>query len=289
MSRKWIDLHTHSTASDGTDSPSELVHKAAAADLCFMALTDHDTMAGIPEAFAVAQNLNIGFIQGIELGTEYEGKELHILGYGVQLTPDFEAFLNTMVKAREERNLSIISKLNQLGFAITMDDVLQRCQDTTIVSRPHIALTMYEMNLVQSRRDAWALYLGEGKPAFATKKAPHYGECFQAIRKAGGVPVIAHPYLLEKSKEKSLRLFQELKNAGLEGIEVWHSEHPFEMQDFYYQCSKDFNLLATGGSDYHGSNKQNIHLASGFENNVNLSDLQIVEILLDQIQKNQKL
>lgn len=287
MTKKWIDLHTHSTASDGTDSPGELVHKAAAAGIGFMALTDHDTMAGIPEAFALAQNLNIGFLQGVELASEYQGRELHILGYGVEHTASFNAFLETMVDARRERNLQVIKKLNHLGFKITIEDINTRCEDTTILSRPHIALTMYEMGMVNSPGEAFKLYLSEGKPGYAAKKSPTYSECFQAIKLAGGVPVIAHPYLLETSKEKSLIMFESLKQAGMQGIEVWHSEHPLEMQEFYLDCAKNFNLLATGGSDYHGTNKKNIYLASGFENNVNLTDLSIVETLLEQIQRNQ--
>lgn len=289
MISRWIDLHTHSTASDGSDSPKDLIEKAVQNKVAFLALTDHDTLAGINEAFGAAVNYPIVFLQGVELSTHYAGKEMHLLGYGVERTSAFQHFLNEMVESRNRRNREMIEKLHQIGIDLTLEEIRAKAGGEEILSRPHFAQVLVEKGYAQSRQDAFTLYLAEGASCYVPRNSVSYEECIEAILRAGGVPVLAHPYLLQPSPLALKNIVRVLKEAGLQGLEVWHSDHPQDMQQYYAQIAEEFGLIPTGGSDYHGKNKPHIELGRGHQRNVSIRDTGIVERLLKQVQINQNI
>lgn len=289
MNSRWIDLHTHSTASDGSDSPKDLVEKAVQNKVAFLALTDHDTMAGISEAFEAAVNYPITFLQGVELSTHYAGKEMHLLGYGVERTSAFQHFLNLMVASRNRRNLEMIAKFHQIGIDLTLEEIKAKAGGEEILSRPHFAQVLVEKGFAQSRQDAFTLYLAEGASCYIPRESASYEECLRAILRAGGVPVLAHPFLLQPSLSALRSIVHVLKGAGLQGLEVWHSDHPHDIQQHYAQMAEEFDLIPTGGSDYHGKNKPHIELGRGHQKNVCIRDPSIVERLLKQVQINQNI
>lgn len=287
MNSRRIDLHTHSTASDGSDSPRILIEKAIQSKVGFLALTDHDTMAGISEAFAAAVGYPITFLQGVELSTDYASKEMHLLGYGVERTSSFQHFLDEMVNSRNRRNQKMLDKFRSLGIELTLDEIKAKAGGEEIFSRPHFAQVLVEKGVVQTRQDAFTLYLAEGAACYVPRESISYQDCIQAILHAGGVPVLAHPFLLQPSLTSLKTMIPSLIRAGLQGLEVWHSDHPNDMQQQYASLTEEFNLIPTGGSDYHGKNKPQIELGRGHQNNININDVKIVERLLEQVQTNQ--
>jgi len=289
MNSRRIDLHTHSTASDGSDSPRFLIEKAVQNKVGFLALTDHDTMAGISEAFKAAVDYPITFLQGVELSTHYADKEMHLLGYGVERTSSFQHFLDEMVASRNRRNGKMIEKFHNLGIELSLDEIKAKAGGEEIFSRPHFAQVLVEKGYAQSRQDAFTLYLAEGAVCYVPRESSSYEDCIQAILHAGGVPVLAHPFLLQPSPSSLKSIVRVLKDAGLQGLEVWHSDHPNDMQQQYAKLTEELNLIPTGGSDYHGKNKPHIELGRGQNNNINIHDLGIVERLLEQVQINQNI
>lgn len=287
MNSRWIDLHTHSTASDGSDTPRMLIEKAIQNQVGFLALTDHDTMAGISDAFAAAVGYPITFLQGVELSTHFTGKEMHLLGYGVERTSSFQHFLDEMVDSRNRRNQKMLDKFHNLGIELTLDEIKAKAGGEEIFSRPHFAQVLVEKGIVPTRQDAFTLYLAEGAACYVPRESISYQDCIQAILRAGGVPVLAHPFLLQPSLSTLKTMIPQLMSAGLQGLEVWHSDHPNSMQQEYASLAEEFHLIPTGGSDYHGKNKPQIELGHGYQNNIKIDDVKIVERLLKQVQINQ--
>lgn len=258
-----IDLHMHSMFSDGTFTPEELVAAGVRQSVKAMALTDHDTTAGVPRFLTAAQAAGIKAFSGVEVSADVERGTLHILGYGIQ--PDHDGLgqhLAWIRKGREERNLEIIRKLNQLGMGVTYQEVAAYA-GADVVARPHFALALMAKGYVGNKREAFDRFLARGKPAYAERTRLDAAATFSLIRKAGGIPVLAHPFSLQLSGEPLRAKIREFKSQGLGGIEVYYPEHNQERQRTYLRLAKEFDLVATGGSDFHGAVSPGVEIGRG--------------------------
>jgi len=272
-----IDLHTHSTASDGSMGPAELVRHAIEMGLCAVALTDHDTIEGIGNALIEGRKNKFPVIPGVEISVDYK-KEMHMLGYfSEQNYFKIGDILESLKKARNLRNDKTIEKLNELGFHITMDDV-KKWAEGDIIGRPHIAKAMKEKGYTSSVEEAFIKYLAFGKPAFFKKEKLTPEEGIKEILKAGGVPVLAHPILLQLPEPEIDHLLKELVSYGLRGLEVYYVENIVSFTKSMLRLAKKHGLILTGGSDFHGAFKPRIKIGIGYGNlrvpNEILKDLQ---------------
>ncbi len=250
-----IDLHTHSTASDGSDSPAELVRLAAKAGLAALALTDHDTLAGLPEARAAAAEAGLEFIPGCELSARGTGGEVHILGLWIpEDHPNLATFERTLAELRghrERRNRIIVDRLQGLGCALDYDEVLAEAGGDS-VGRPHIARVLLRKGYAQSPREVFNRWLGSKCPAYEPKKALSPEEAVRLAASVGGTPILAHPGLIGASEAELERLTGELKGYGLMALEAYHSEHSDANTRFCVGLADRLGLAVSGGSDYHG-------------------------------------
>ena len=241
------DLHCHTTASDGLLSPTELVQSAAKLGLKAIAITDHDTILGWEEAGEAGLAYQITILKGVELNTNWQDKEVHILGYELDgSAAPFTDKLKDLQKAREKRIVKILSRLKGLGMDLAIDEVQQFAQGESI-GRPHIGRALVERGYVQSIREGFDRYIGLGAPAYvpSLKLTPEEG--ISLIREARGVAVLAHPGILRLDEGIPAWV-----KAGLQGIEVSHSEHQPEDEKRYQRIAQEYRLLTTGGSDFHG-------------------------------------
>ncbi len=259
-----IDLHMHSTCSDGTYSPSELVQRAKAAGLTRMALTDHDTVAGLAEARAETERQGIAFLGGLEISAELQPGTMHILGYGFdEASPELLDKLEVVQRARRERNPKIVDKLCGLGFELTMEEVASKAGGT-VVGRPHFAQVMVEKGYAQNTQEVFDKYLAKGKPAYLDKERLSPEDSVAAIRAAGGVAVLAHPLQLKAKDEAELEaMVKRLVDAGLQGMECYYRNHSAQDTEHFLALAQKYGLVATGGSDFHGSNRPHISLGTG--------------------------
>lgn len=261
-----IDLHTHSTASDGTYSPAELVRLAKEVGLSALALTDHDTVEGLKEALAEARELGMTFVPGVEISVKFEGPgHCHILGYFVD--PDSSVLTETLdllQKARGERNRKMVARLQALGVDITLEELEELAEGE--IGRPHFATLLVKKGVVKSVEEAFERYLRKGAPAYVPKARLTAEEAFSAIKSAGGLVVLAHPIHLRLSPEDLDRYVAELKTLGLDGIEAYYTEHSREFTALCLEMAGRYDLVPTGGSDFHGHNKPDIKLGRGFGN-----------------------
>jgi predicted metal-dependent phosphoesterase TrpH len=260
---KLIDLHIHSTASDGSYAPAEVVRQAKEGGLAAIALTDHDTVDGLAEAMAAGEQLGLEVIPGVEISAQYPGGTMHILGLFVNYHNGLlDKRLAVLKQARIDRNPQIIAKLNGLGIPVTMARV-QEISGGGQVGRPHIARALMEAGYVSSIQEAFDKYLGYQRAAYVSKFRFPPPEALAMIREANGIPVLAHPFTLGLGSAAALRkLVMELKGLGLAGLEVYYSEHTPEQEALYLKLAKELDLLITGGSDYHGDNKPEITLGN---------------------------
>ncbi|MBI4642749.1 MAG: PHP domain-containing protein [Deltaproteobacteria bacterium] len=258
-----VDLHTHSTASDGSYRPAEVVHLAKDAGLRAMALTDHDTTDGLAEALAAGAELGVEVIPGVEISTRHVGDSMHILGYFLDFhSGKLAERLAVLKQARKDRNPKIIAKLNALGLAITMEQV-ERISGGGQVGRPHIARVLLERGYVRTMQQAFDIYLKNGGKAYVAKFRFPPAEALEMIREAGGVPVLAHPFTLGLGSLGALRdLLRDLQALGLAGIETFYAEHTPEQEALYLKLAQELGLLVTGGSDFHGDNKPEVTLGN---------------------------
>ncbi len=261
---KLCDLHTHTVASDGSDSPYELISLAKDIGLSAIAITDHDTTDGILEGKEAAREVGLEFIPGVELSVNYPYGNMHILGYFIDIEiPRFKNVLKRVQQARANRNPRIIEKLNQLGFSITIEELEEISQGGQI-GRPHFARLMVEKGIVRSVEEAFEYYLKKGAKAYAPKSILEPKEAIDVIKEAKGVPVLAHPFSLQIKEEKKLKdAIKVLKEQGLLGIECYYSEHDKTFTDLCLNIAKELDLIVTGGSDYHGKAKPKIKLGIG--------------------------
>ncbi len=265
---KSIDLHTHSTASDGTLSPTELVEYAYSRGLSAIALTDHDTTAGIKEALAAAQKMKsedreIELIPGIELSSGYHGKEIHIVG--LYIDPDSEYLqrrLSKFIINREKRNRQMCSLCTQKGLPISYEEMREEFGNT-VLTRAHFAKMMMKKGYVRSVKEAFERYVGDGKPCFVSRKKITPMRAVEIIRKSGGFPVFAHPVLTGMSKQNLDELTGKLKAAGLMGIEAYYGTYTASDERDIRALAEKYDLALSGGSDFHGQNKAHIELGTG--------------------------
>lgn len=261
-----IDLHTHSTASDGTFSPEELVYLAKKEKLQALALTDHDTIDGLKPAYNTAKDLGLPFLCGVEISIKFEGPgHFHLLGYFLE--PEIPKINDTLLKlkkAREERNKKMIEKLNNLGIKITLEELKEIAQGE--IGRPHMAILLVKKGVVKSFEEAFQKYLKKGALAYVPKALLLPEEGIKLILEAKGIPVLAHPVTLKLNLLELKKYIKILKNFGLMGIEVFYPEHTTDFTKFLIECAKELGLLLTGGSDFHGKNKPDIKLGKGLNN-----------------------
>lgn len=261
MSQERCDLHMHTTYSDGTFSPAQLVARAKERGVKTIALTDHDTLSGLEECFVEGEKIGVEVIAGTELSVDYRGKTTHILGYfpGPQV-PSLEEKLARLRAGRDSRNEKICQKLCALGMEVTLSEVEALAEES--VGRPHIAQVMLKKGYVSSVKEAFDRFLGKGKPAYVARDRLLPRESFEAIREAGGVPVLAHPIFLGPLEELD-EVLDELVPWGLEGIECIYSLHSAEETEVLLRAARERGLLVTGGSDFHGAVKPEIDLGVG--------------------------
>lgn len=264
-----IDLHIHSTASDGTLSPVEILRLAEKCQLGAISVTDHDTLKGSRQLMAAAGASQVCVLSGIEISTISPDSftvvgSFHVLGYAVHLDdPVLNQTLETLQHARENRNPFIISRLNAMGLDITLEEVIQASGEAQI-GRPHIAQMMVNKGYVQSIDEAFDVYLGFHKSAYVDKYRLSCQQAIEMISGAGGVPVLAHPFLLGIQDNSRLEaLVAALKEMGLQGIEVYYPEHSPEHTELYHRIAVKNDLVVTGGTDFHGAIKPEIQLGCG--------------------------
>ncbi|HBC94183.1 MAG TPA: phosphatase [Pelotomaculum sp.] len=246
-----VDLHVHTNYSDGTESPAEVTAKAKAMGLGAIAITDHDTLEGIEPAITAGRQHNLEIIPGIELGSEYHGQEVHILGYLVDTQDrEFLARLSSMRSDRELRMENMVKRLQDLGFPVNLDRVRAIAGNGSL-GRPHLAAAMVETGRVKTMSEAFELYIGYGRPAYVPRVRLTPAEAIHLIRACGGVAVLAHPGLLSDQAPLE-ELLDELIKAGIAGLEAHHPAHDRELAGYYERLARRKGLIATGGSDYHG-------------------------------------
>ena len=263
FTEKIIDLHTHSTESDGTLTPEELMKLAKDTGLSAIALTYHDAISGIEKARPIAKELGIELVPGIELSTDYDGKEVHILGYYINTNqPDFSKKVQEFVDCRNMRNEKMALLLQQEGFGITME-ALTRENPDSVITRAHFARYLVEHGMVKNRETVFGKYLGDNCRCYVPREKITPFEAIRLIQAGEGLAFLAHPVLCHMNHAK-LRLFlRDLKDARLTGIEAIYSMNEPGDEKNFLKFAEEFDLLISGGSDFHGANKPHIRLGAG--------------------------
>lgn len=261
MSR--VDLHLHTTHSDGSCTPTELIGLAHEAGVTTLAITDHDIMTGISEARIAADQYEIEIIPGVEISSIMGNSELHILGYFLDWQ---DAGLNerfkTLRDSRHRRNPQIIERLQGLGIDLTYDQV-RALAGSDSVGRPHIARALMNKGVVTSAKEAFDKFLGEGKPAYVPRELPSPAEAIHWIKSARGLAVLAHPTWVKLTDRSLTELLRQLTAEGLDGVEVYYSSHTPRQTREYLSLAQQLGLLVTGGSDFHGLTKPDIEVGIG--------------------------
>ncbi len=244
-----VDLHSHTTASDGTYKPTESVIRAKEKGLKALAITDHDTVAGIKEALLAGDQWGIEIVPGIEVSTVDQGQDIHVLGYYINIEDEiFLERLESLRNTRNRRNEMIIQNLNHLGIDISLEEVSKRRKmDEGNIGRPHIAEVLIEKGIVSSMEEAFLHYLGKTGKAYTNPPRISPEEAILYIKQAGGVPVLAHPGLYDNDQ-----LAARLVQSGLDGIEVYHTDHTPEQEKYFHDMAEQYGLIKTAGSDFHG-------------------------------------
>lgn len=271
-----IDLHVHSTASDGTYSPTDLARYAGQKGLTAIALTDHDTVSGIAECQKTGEEIGLKVIAGIEFSAEHWNREVHILGYHIDYQD--KAFLRRLaelVQLREARNIQILDKLTQGGFPLTPSDLYDDASQSAVITRANIARAMLKKGYIQSMNEAFKYFIGEGKPYYVPRQRLTAKETIELIHRVNGLAVLAHPMLYGYDQADVTQLIYSLKEIGLDGVECFYSTHQREDTLHLCQVCSNFHLFPTGGSDFHGENKPNLDLGVGY------GDLNVPDTLLE--------
>ena len=256
-----FDLHIHTTASDGTDSPEAVVALAAEKGFSIIAITEHDTMRGVPEAVAAGEKYGVRVIGGVEISAGGQ-TEVHVLGYGVRDVERLEQTLTLMRDKRAERMAGMVEKLRALGVDVTLDEVTALSGGS--VGRSHLARVLIDKGVVRDVREAFAKYLSPGKPAYVEREKLGVQQAVRLIADCGGLPVIAHPGQNRGESYWGRERFHALKAYGLRGIEVYHMAHGAAQAAAFERIARAENLLVTGGSDYHGKVK-NVGIGDGMQ------------------------
>lgn len=259
----WIDLHVHSSASDGTLTPAELVAYAKEKGLSAFALTDHDTVAGIDEARRAAAAVGLTLIPGIELSCKHEGQDIHMLGLGIDPgCPVLLTHLEDIQHARAVRNEIMLARLSEAGFDVSLKEFLETFPGASL-TRTHIARLLMQKGYVASIQEGYERYVGNHSPYYVPKECLSPIEAISWIHEAGGKAVLAHPLLYHMSEEKLHAFVAQLSAHGLDGIEAIYSCNEGTDEDCMLALAKEFDLCVSGGSDFHGANKPSIDLMIG--------------------------
>lgn len=259
-----VDLHVHSNKSDGSYTPKELVDYALQKGLHSFALTDHDTTAGLDEAISYAEDKPIEVVPGIEFSTEYEGKDIHVLGLFIRYKePAFQAQLKNFVDSRINRNIKMCQNLQDAGIDITYEKLCAENPEA-VITRAHYAAYLTNHGYVSSRADAFSQYVGDHCKYFVPREKVTPAQAVELILQVGGVPILAHPTLYHMGHERLDTLVRELKQAGLIGIETLYSTYSGQDERDMFKLAKKYDLLPSGGSDFHGANKPRLDLAVGY-------------------------
>ncbi|MGD9849652.1 MAG: PHP domain-containing protein [Nitrospirales bacterium] len=277
MSR--IDLHTHTTWSDGSYSPTELVKWAHQHDIQTLAITDHDTTEGIDEALAISQTLRMDLIPGIEISTRFREREIHVLGYFINYQDaSFQTRIRNLQSTRLQRIQEILHKLTLNGITLYLEDV-QRLAGSGSIGRPHIAQLLIQQAYVSTFREAFERYLGVRGKAYVPRDVPEASDIFSWIREAGGLAILAHPFWEGFRQEDVDPACRTLAENGLQGLEVFYGTFSAKQISFNLHLAKRFNLLVSGGSDFHGTFKPEIAIGKG------KGSLKVPQTALDNLRK----
>ena len=245
-----VDLHIHTSHSDGFYSPTEIVKKAKEKGIELISITDHDNLSAIDEATQAGKELGVEVISGVEISSDVRDKEIHILAYFIETdNKELERYLSFFREERIKRAIRIVNRLNNLGFSITFNDVMDKAGNSA-VGRPHIAQAMLETGVVNSYYEAFNKYIGNGCPAYEKKVHLSPQSAFKIISDAGGLSFVAHPGYMPEA------LLKELIEAGVDGIEVIHPSHSAQQTKFYRGIVNEYFLLDSGGSDFHGGKRE---------------------------------
>lgn len=256
-----VDLHAHTTASDGSLSPTELVTRAKEIGLSAIGVTDHDTIGGWDEALKAGAELGIEVVPGVEFSTSYEGGRFHLLGYYVNPQSDLMQTLARIQAARADRNVEIFANLRELGLPLDEDEVRAIAGPDAQLGRPHFARAMIARGYVATTQEAFDRYLADGKPAYATKAVLTPQDAIRGIHEAGGVAVWAHPPLNRNfSLDELTDKVGEWRDWGLDGLETFYSRYTLEEAEWSRAMCARFDLLESGGSDFHGASKPDIQV-----------------------------
>ena len=256
------DFHIHTTCSDGTFTPEEVVCMAKERQLSAIAITDHDTVSGLEAGAEKAKEVGIDFINGIEFSTEYYGKEVHIVGLFLNIKD--EKFLSKIEQLRKDRVIraeETIRKLEQYKIFITMEDILKEAKGD-VIGRMHIANVLYKKGYVRDRKEAFAMYLGDHCSAYVPKKNLTPKEAVKIIKDNGGLSFIAHPKLITLGQEKVIALIDELCGEGLDGLEAFYPSFSDIDTGYYKRIAETRGILTGGGSDFHGKNRDDVGIGS---------------------------
>lgn len=263
MDTRIIDLHVHSNASDGTFTPTQLVAEAKKAGLSAFALTDHDTTDGVAEAAMAAEKAGIELVPGVELSTEYEGKEIHVLGLYIDITNEaLQKHMANFRDSRDNRNVYMLEKLRSEGFDITLE-ALEAMFPDAVITRAHVARYLLDKGYIPDIKTAFSEYIGEGCRCYVGRPKVTPMDAVDYIIEAGGTPVLAHPVVYHMDRPQLKKMIAEMKAHGLVGMEAIYSENTAADEQDFKSLARAEDLLITGGSDFHGENKPDIRLGKG--------------------------
>jgi len=272
-----VDLHLHSSASDGTDTPANIVELAASEHLGTISLTDHDNLDGIAEARDASAAAGIEFIPGVELSVDFHGTKMHMLVYFLEPEPGpLQDRLAELRNGRDRRNVAMVEKLNDLGYDITIDDVVKHAAGRS-VGRPHMADALIAKGRVKTRNDAFDGLLSDGGVAYVERDRLTAENAIRLARDSHGVPVVAHPITIGLSREEAGSTFRRLADHGLGGIEAHHPKHNPSLRAKFVEIASTLGIAATGGSDYHGADAREFRVGKG------TGDLLVPDVAVDQL------
>lgn len=261
-----IDLHVHTTASDGTFAPAEAVRLAAETGLRAIAVTDHDSAFGYPEAAQAGAELGVEVVPGIEISTKFH-RAVHILGYYIDPhSPQLEPVLNWVVQDRDERNQKMAAMMANDGLPVSYEQMHERFGP--VIGRPHFARVLVELGLAENVSDAFDKYVEKGRKYYVGRNFLSIERSIEIIRAAGGVPVLAHPFQYKLDDAGLRELIEHCMESGLQGMECRYSGYDAEMSEYLLRLAAEYGLLPTGGSDFHGTNKPHIALGRGIDDNL---------------------
>lgn len=273
---KYIDLHVHSTTSDGTMTPAEVVDHAVELSLAAIALTDHDTTQGVAEAkeraaWHHAQGHPIEVYSGVEISAAYKNRDIHILGLLVDENNELlNRALTSAQENREGRNYRILEKFESIGIHLTMEDLLDGADADTVITRAHFGRALMKKGYISTIQEAFEKYIGEDGPCYVAREYLEPEQAIGLILKAGGIPILAHPLLYDLPHDELVALLERLKRAGLMGLEVFYSSNRGQDEANVKALASYFSLIPSGGSDFHGSIKPGLELGFGRNNNLRI-------------------